>query len=435
MTWQNCYSSFIFSLTFFLGMLIPTLSFNKPNKKNIIKFSLFFLILFSFNLLVQFLENIVNNYINIYDYHLFFIKYFILYFIAILLIKLFYNCKIVTSFFIVNFGYCFQHIGQYIYQLILTATNIKIFSFLGIIICLIFRLIYFIIFFLITKNIFKNFDEEKIRRKVLIVSSSSVVVLLTIVINSLAYDKAKEINSMFFFYYNIIASTLFAIFTIIINVQILDTDQINNELILTQQMLKKQKTFYNNEKDVIEALNIKSHDLKHQLLNIQRKISSDEFNDIQNILSNYDTFIKTGNNDVDIILTEKEIVCKKRNIRFTALIDGKLLSFIKESDLYSLLGNIIDNAIEATSLINNEEERVISISTINDNGCISIHEENYCINQLQKENNQIITSKNDKINHGFGLKSIQLITNKYNGSLSLKIDNNVFILDIIFPKI
>ena len=52
-----------------------------------------------------------------------------------------------------------------------------------------------------------------------------------------------------------------------------------------------------------------------------------------------------------------------------------------------------------------------------------------------KKNNQIITSKKDKINHGFGLKSIQLITNKYNGSLSLKIDNNIFILDIIFPKI
>lgn len=52
-----------------------------------------------------------------------------------------------------------------------------------------------------------------------------------------------------------------------------------------------------------------------------------------------------------------------------------------------------------------------------------------------KKNNQIITSKKDKINHGFGLKSIQLITNKYNGSLSLKIDNNIFILDIIFLKI
>ena len=52
-----------------------------------------------------------------------------------------------------------------------------------------------------------------------------------------------------------------------------------------------------------------------------------------------------------------------------------------------------------------------------------------------KKNNQIITSKKDKINHGFGLKSIQLITNKYNVFLSLKIDNNIFILDIIFPKI
>ena len=83
------------------------------------------------------------------------------------------------------------------------------------------------------------------------------------------------------------------------------------------------------------------------------------------------------------------------------------LSFIRENDIYALLGNILDN--EASEKRKKEEERVVSISTISKEGFILIHEENFFDGDLIYENNVLKTTKQNKLYHGFGVKSIKLI--------------------------
>ncbi len=58
---------------------------------------------------------------------------------------------------------------------------------------------------------------------------------------------------------------------------------------------------------------------------------------------------------------EKFMQCENKKIRLDCMIDGELLSFMKKSDVYSLFGNAIDNAIEAVDKINDEEKRCINI--------------------------------------------------------------------------
>ena len=82
-------------------------------------------------------------------------------------------------------------------------------------------------------------------------------------------------------------------------------------------------------------------------------------------------------------------------------------SFIRENDIYALLGNILDN--EASEKRKKDEERVVSISTISKEGFIRIHEENFFDGDLIYENNVLKTTKQNKLYHGFGVKSIKLI--------------------------
>lgn len=107
------------------------------------------------------------------------------------------------------------------------------------------------------------------------------------------------------------------------------------------------------------------------------------------------------------------------------------LSFIRENDIYALLGNILDN--EASEKRKKDEERVVSISTISKEGFIRIHEENFFDGDLIYENNVLKATKQNKLYHGFGVKSIKLIAEKYHGDVSISAKDGKFILDILFP--
>lgn len=107
------------------------------------------------------------------------------------------------------------------------------------------------------------------------------------------------------------------------------------------------------------------------------------------------------------------------------------LSFIREKDIYALLGNILDN--EASEKRKKDEERVVSISTISKEGFIRIHEENFFDGDLIYENNALKTTKQNKLYHGFVVKSIKLIAEKYHGDVSISAKDGKFILDILFP--
>lgn len=109
------------------------------------------------------------------------------------------------------------------------------------------------------------------------------------------------------------------------------------------------------------------------------------------------------------------------------------LSFIRENDIYALLGNILDNAIEASEKRKKDEERVVSIATISKKGFTWIHEENFCDGDVIYENDVLKTTKQNKLYHGLGVKSIKLIAEKYHGDVSILAKDGKFILDILFP--
>ena len=109
------------------------------------------------------------------------------------------------------------------------------------------------------------------------------------------------------------------------------------------------------------------------------------------------------------------------------------LSFIRENDIYALLGNILDNAMEASEKRKKDEERVVSISTLSKEGFIRIHGENFFDGDLIYESNVLKTTKQNKLYHGFGVKSIKLIAEKYHGDASISTKAGKLILDILFP--
>ena len=203
------------------------------------------------------------------------------------------------------------------------------------------------------------------------------------------------------------------------------------------RMWEQEREQYRLTKENINMINMNCHDLKHQIRTIAGKnsISPEAVGEIEKIISIYDSGMKTGSAALDIILTEKSLYCNSHKITLSVIADGGALSFIPETDLYSLFGNLIDNAIEAVGSLD-DERKVISLSIKKVNDFVFVNIRNYYDGELVFEAGGLpVTTKNDKINHGYGMKSIKMLINKYGGEMGIDTTSEagIFNLSAVFP--
>lgn len=218
---------------------------------------------------------------------------------------------------------------------------------------------------------------------------------------------------------------------------IFEKSAIEEQNAILYQILHKEKEQHRRLKENIESINIKTHDIKHQISAIRQYANSKEANeyldDLEKSVTSFGNYAKTGNETLDIILTEKSFYCEQHNIKFSCIVDGSKLGFMKSTDIYSLFGNALDNAIEAVKDIDDVEKRTITINVREVSGVLGIHFDNYCNNNVRFVNSLPQTTKNNTQTHGYGVRSIQYIVYKYKGTLAFKLENNIFTLNITFP--
>ena len=150
-------------------------------------------------------------------------------------------------------------------------------------------------------------------------------------------------------------------------------------------------------------------------------------------LAYYDAVVETGNEVLDTILSEKSLNCEHRHIRLSCIVDASHLDFMSTLDIYALLGNALDNAIENVSRYRDEEKRVISLNIKAVGDFLSIQTNNYCEDQPKVRGGLPVSTKRDREYHGFGLKSMRHIAEKYGGSLAVSVEDHVFTLQILLP--
>ena len=175
--------------------------------------------------------------------------------------------------------------------------------------------------------------------------------------------------------------------------------------------------------------------LRHQIIKFSKwGIDKETAKEIEKIINIYDTNFKTGNEVLDIVLTEKAFLCHNEDISLTCMADCHDLQHIKEGDLYALFGNILDNAMEAVHQLENKDKRCICLNAHTMGNFVTIMVENYFVGELCfLEDGLPMTTKGDLDYHGFGMKSIKAIVEKYNGVLSIMSEDDRFRLNIMFP--
>lgn len=194
----------------------------------------------------------------------------------------------------------------------------------------------------------------------------------------------------------------------------------------------KQKEQYEMQKRNIDYINIKCHDLRRQLELLRGgKVSDEKLQEMQRGVSIYDSFAHTGNETLDVILSDKGLYCEQEGIRFTCMADGAKLNFLDAVDLCAIFCNLLDNAIEAVMQVQEKDQRMISLKVTCVGNLVHIgifnnyaHVEGQGTFQTTKQNAQ---------EHGFGLKSVRMAVEQYKGEMKVYAKNGVFNVNILLP--
>lgn len=204
-----------------------------------------------------------------------------------------------------------------------------------------------------------------------------------------------------------------------------------------EAIIEKQRHQFAQSKNNIDNINRKCHDLKHQI-SAMKQMTNDLARDayikeMEESLLMYDAFIKTGNEAVDVVLTEKNLYCKENDIALACVVDGKLLEMIDIIDLYTILGNALDNAIECVMKIPDADKRYISLKAFSYQQFLEIQMENFCMDFPELVDGIPLTTKEDKGEHGYGIKSISMAVEKYSGCMTISQKDEMFCLQILIP--
>ena len=261
-----------------------------------------------------------------------------------------------------------------------------------------------------------------------------VSVVTTVFVNGLiCVSRLYEAES---FALNIIVkifSMAFGLGILFICTEIFARNQSRQEMSVVRQLWRQEQSQFESIKANIDYINTKCHDLKHLFGKLEGKLNGAELAELKEAVQFYDNNVKTGNEILDVVLCEKMLLCAKYDIKLTCLADGGKLNMLSASQLYSLFGNIIDNAVEAVSKIDDKEKRLISLTVRGTDKTAEINIVNYFAGELEFADGLPRTVKADSDRHGYGLKSIGYIVDQHKGTMSITAKDHRFDVKISLP--
>lgn len=236
-----------------------------------------------------------------------------------------------------------------------------------------------------------------------------------------------------------IYSAACCLFLLWIQVDIRKQLKLQHELDIQRQLWLSHKQQYEMSRENIAIIDQKCHDLKYQIQALKKFYNEDQreeyLDKIENSIMIYDSSSKTGSEILDTILTEKKLLCEKGQIEFTYVADGACLHFIDPIDLYAIITNALNNAIDSVMKLEEPEKRIISLKVYQQASVVFIQVENYFPGTLEFREGLPVTTKEDKSIHGYGLKSISYNVDKYNGHMSIDTSDEMFTLLIAIPAV
>lgn len=266
-----------------------------------------------------------------------------------------------------------------------------------------------------------------------------IVAVGDIIVNTeLGMEYKIELITVFF--------SLIAFFMIML-ITIYKTDRfemLKNENIILDRLLNEQRQYIINVEKLYEEARSIRHDTRKYFVVFKGLLDNGQYDEaekyaklfMEDRLSPVNIY-NINNSILETILNERASECKENNIIFEVKIRNSVDEIFGESDrkldLAIVILNLLDNAIEKEKSYGYEERKIEMQIFVLGQMC-HIFIKNYIDKSVLKSNLLLSTTKKNKNKHGMGIKSVRLILEKYQGNMTIKEEENSFIVHVCIPK-
>ena len=222
----------------------------------------------------------------------------------------------------------------------------------------------------------------------------------------------------------------------IVRIGISETEKKSAVDLLSKQM-EGQIGYYEKINKIYGEFRSFRHDYKNHVLCLRGLIAADKkdealeyMNTMQDMSSVGKNKYHTGNVIIDALLDDKSDKAEK--VRTKLDFEGVVPSSgISNADLCIIMANAIDNAIEACSKDESENEKIIKVDSDFRQGYFFLRVSNPMFEEVKfKGKNKVVTSKADKEHHGFGVANIVHTAEKHGGTADISTDNGQFTIEV-----
>lgn len=288
---------------------------------------------------------------------------------------------------------------------------------------------FFIVMILLSfgiSRLFRNFQYDATLKDFILIFVSYIFLIIVFL------DDITIKSGNYNLEHHIMSSVLAIIFTVqllyIKNYTLLK--KVEQQEQFTINRMNEQFCYYREKEEDEKRVRALYHDMKNHLLILEKQNSQETKQmvaELRRQISDYEDYVHTGNDFLDVIIRDKVKKAKEQGIDFLAVIDFTSGDFIEPLDISTIFGNALDNALEASVKLP-PEQRLITVKA----GC------NHDMLLIVFENNAVMgkmkgTSKEDEFLHGFGIPNIRKAVEKYNGECVIRQENGKFVMKHIIP--
>lgn len=204
------------------------------------------------------------------------------------------------------------------------------------------------------------------------------------------------------------------------------TQQVNMMSINTEEQKQIMENFHREKHDWLNKLIV----LKNQLENEDKEVAIQSIDKIIKNSCDVEAISNTGNKSIDAILNVKYTVAKEKGIEFFLKIFIPVELPIDQCDIAVVLGNALDNAIEATERCQHSIRKIEIIMGVKKESLVIVIKNPFEGSLKRNKNGNLLSTKDDFNKHGYGINSIKNVVARYGGNVFIDEENGKFVITI-----
>lgn len=210
-------------------------------------------------------------------------------------------------------------------------------------------------------------------------------------------------------------------------------------VLLYEQQIKLYNSQIEEQQQSMKAIQKIRHDFKHHITFIETLNLEKKYDELALYLEElkrekWTTDFSVSDNIIEKFVFHKKEIAVQKGIKFQSTINIPYKLNFAMTDLCVIIGNILDNAIEAACMQKDEQSYIETLIRTEDNNLLIIVKNSFD-GKINHSGNKILTRKTEKEYHGIGLESVEYIVNKYHGMLKIEYDDKEFIVRILLYNI